>query len=69
MVIPAGNTNNVRFYIGNDSMVGGADANDVGYSGSAPSQTIGVYDNVLNQLSAVRYISGRIWTAAEAGPF
>ncbi len=64
--VPAGNANNVRFYIGNDSTVGGADTNDVGYTGSSPSQTIGVFDNILNQMSAIRYLSGLAWTAQEA---
>ncbi|MDD2693762.1 MAG: hypothetical protein PHY14_02420 [Candidatus Gracilibacteria bacterium] len=67
--IPSGNSRNVIFYIGNDSMVGGNDANDVGYSGSLPSRTIGVYDNVLDQMSAIRYLSGITWTAAEVGPY
>jgi hypothetical protein len=67
VVVPAGNTNNVRFYIGNDSTVWGGDPNDVGYSGSTPTQTFWVYDSVLNQLSAIRYISWSMWTAGEVG--
>lgn len=31
MIIPTGNTLNVRFYYGMDSTVAGADSNDVGY--------------------------------------
>lgn len=69
VTLPAWNTNNVRFYIANDSMVWGNDANDVGYSGSAPSPTVWVFDNVLNQISAIRLVSWSIWTAAEASPY
>jgi hypothetical protein len=70
VVIPTGNpgTTNIRFYIGNDSMVGWWDPNDVGYSWSTPSQTFWVYDSVLNQLSAIRYISWITWTAGEVWP-
>lgn len=50
-------------------MVGGDDANDTGYSGSAPSPTIGVYDSVLNQISAIRYLSGSMWTGGEVGGY
>lgn len=64
--VPTGNTSNVRFYIANDSMVSGGDVNDTGYSGSAPSRTVGVYDSVANQTSAIRYISGLPWTAEQA---
>lgn len=66
MNVPTGNTQNVRFYIANDSYVDGADANDVGYTGSLPSQTIGVFDSVANQMSAIRYLSGLMWTAQQA---
>ncbi len=69
LTIPTGNTNNVRFYLGNDSMAGGDDANDLGYTGSAPSRTIGVYDTVKNQTSAIRYLSGAMWTAEEVSPY
>lgn len=64
--IPATNVNNVRFYIANDSTVGGADADDTGYTGSAPSKTVWVFDSVLNQLSAIRYLSWLLWTAEQA---
>jgi hypothetical protein len=67
--IPLTNTNNVRFYIANDSTVWWADANDVWYTGSTPSRTVWVFDNVLNQLSAIRYLSGIMWTAEQANPF
>jgi hypothetical protein len=67
--IPAWNPNNIRFYMWNDSMVGWTDANDVGYTGSTPSATIGVYDNVLDQLSAIRYLSGIMWTAQQANGY
>lgn len=66
VVVPAGNGNNVRFYIANDSTVWWADSNDVGYYSTTPSTTIGVFDNALNQLSAIRYLSGRTWTAYQA---
>ncbi|MBP9779159.1 hypothetical protein KBD33_00880 [Candidatus Gracilibacteria bacterium] len=69
VTVPTGNTNNIRFYIANDSTVGGADANDVGYTGSAPSQTVGVYDSVLDQMSAIRYLSGVMWTAQQANGY
>ena len=37
LTIPTGNTNNVKLFIANDSMVAGNDAFDVGFSGSAPN--------------------------------
>jgi hypothetical protein len=66
MTIPAWNTRNVRFYLANDSTVGWADADDVGYTWSLPSQTVWVFDSLLNQMSAIRYLSGALWTAQEA---
>ena len=69
LTIPTGNTNNIRFYLGNDSMAGGDDANDLGYTGSAPTRTIGVYDNIKNLTSAIRYLSGTMWTAEEVSPY
>jgi hypothetical protein len=69
VTVPTWNTNNIRFYIANDSTVGWSDANDVGYTWSAPSQTIWVYDSVLDQMSAIRYLSGIMWTAQQANAY
>lgn len=40
ITVPTGNTQNIRFYMGMDSYVAGADANDVGYYTTTPSQTV-----------------------------
>jgi hypothetical protein len=66
ITVPTGNTANVRFYYGMDSYVAGADANDVGYLSTIPTQTVGIYDNVANVLSAQRYVSGRQRSGYEA---
>jgi hypothetical protein len=59
--VPVGNTQPVKFYYGQDSYVAGADANDVGYYTTTPSQTVGIYDSVAGILSAQRYVSGQAW--------
>lgn len=69
VIVPAGNTQNVRFYYGMDSYVAGADANDVGYYTNTGGQTIGIYDNVANIISAFRYIDGPAWTAYQANGY
>ena len=56
IIVPAGNTQNIRFYYGMDSYVAGADANDTGYYTNTGGQTVGIYDNVANIVSAFRYI-------------
>ena len=63
VIIPAGNTQPVKFYYGMDSYIAGNDANDTGYLSSTGGLTLGVYDGVANVLSAFRYISGVPWTA------
>jgi hypothetical protein len=69
VIVPTGNTQNVRFYYGMDSFVAGADANDVGYFTNTGWQTIGIYDNVANVLSGFRYVSGSLWTAYQANGY
>lgn len=69
VVVPAGNTLPIKFYYGMDSYVAGADTNDVWYLSSTGGETIGIYDNVANVLSAFRYLSGTMWTAKEADPY
>ena len=69
IVIPTGNTNNIRFYIGWDTTVGWWDGNDVGFSWSAPTSTFWVYDSVLNQLSAIRYVSWALWNGAQSNNY
>lgn len=49
-----------------DSLVAGADTNDVGYYTNTGGQTVGIYDNVANIVSAFRYLSGTTWTAYQA---
>lgn len=66
VIIPAGNKANVRFYMGNDSFIAGADTNDAGYFTNTGGQTVGNYDSVANVLSAYRYMSGALWTGYEA---
>jgi hypothetical protein len=66
VIIPATNTLNVRFYMGNDTTVAGWDANDAGYFSSTGGTTVGIYDSVANVLSAFRYMSGAMWTGYEA---
>jgi hypothetical protein len=66
VIIPTGNTLNVRFYMGNDSTVAGGDANDAGYFTNTGGQTVGNFDSVANVLSAYRYMSGTLWTGYEA---
>lgn len=61
LTIPTGNTDAVKLYYGQDSYVAGADANDVWYYTTSPTQTVGIYDNTANVLSAQRYISGESW--------
>jgi hypothetical protein len=51
----------VKFYYGMDSAVAGADGNDVGYYTNTGGQTVGIYDNVANIISAFRYLSGSTW--------
>ena len=69
MIVPTGNTANVRLYLANDSFVAGVGTNDTGYYSATGGQTIGVYDSVANVLSAFRYLSGAIWTGYQAGPY
>lgn len=59
ITVPAGNTQNIKFYYGMDSFVAGGDANDVGYFSTGNGITVGIYDNVANILSAQRYMAGR----------
>lgn len=69
MIIPAGNTLNVRFYYGMDSFVAGADTNDVGYYTNTGGQTVGIFDSVANVISAFRYIDGPVWTGYQANGY
>jgi hypothetical protein len=69
LTIPSGNTQNVKFYYGQDSYVAGADANDTGYLSNTPTLTVGIYDSVANVLSAQRYVSGQTWAGYIAGPY
>ncbi len=68
IIIPTGNTQNVKFYYGMDTTVNGADGNDVGYYNTG-TQTVGIYDNAANQLLAIRYLSGLTWSGYEAGAY
>lgn len=67
LTIPPSNNQNIRLYFGMDSYVAGGDANDVGYYGTSPSQTVGIYDNIANVLSTQRYVSGATWAWYYAG--
>lgn len=69
IAVPAGNTQNIKFYYGMDSFVAGGDANDVGYFSTGNGITVGIYDNVANILSAQRYMAGRARSWYEAGPY
>ncbi len=66
VIVPTGNTANIRFYMGNDSYIAGADTNDAGYFSNTGGQTVGNFDSVANVLSAYRYMSGALWTGYEA---
>jgi hypothetical protein len=66
VIIPATNTLNVRFYMGNDTTVAWWDPNDAGYFSNTGGTTVGIYDSVANVLSAFRYMSGAMWTGYEA---
>jgi hypothetical protein len=66
LTVPAGNTQNVKFYYGMDSYVNGGDTNDVGYFTGGTNPTVGIFDNAANQLLAMKYLSGRTWSGYEA---
>jgi len=66
VIVPTGNTQNIRFYYGMDSAVAGVDTNDVGYYTNTGGQTVGIYDNVANIVSAFRYINGPAWSGYQA---
>ncbi len=69
VIVPTGNTQNIRFYYGMDSAVAGADTNDVGYYTNTGGQTVGIYDNVANIISAFRYINGPAWSGYQANRY
>lgn len=69
VIVPAGNTQNVRFYYGMDSYVAWGDTNDVGYYTMTGGQTVWVFDNTANILSAFRFVSGVPWTAYQANGY
>lgn len=52
-----------------DSLVAGADTNDVGYYTNTGGQTVGVFDSVANIISAFRHISGPAWTGYQANGY
>lgn len=52
-----------------DSAIAGADGNDVGYYTNTGGQTVGIYDNVANVISAFRYLSGSVWSGYQANAF
>lgn len=67
--VPTWNTRNISFYFSMDSFVAWWDAWDVWYYNTNPSQTVWVYDNIANVLSAQRYISWPTWAWYEASAY
>ena len=67
--IPAGNTQNVKFYYGMDSFVNGNDTNDIGYYSGGTNPIAGIYDSTANQLLAIKYISGQAWAGYESAVY
>jgi hypothetical protein len=70
-IIPAGNTQNVKWYYGMDSFVAWADANDVWYgSGLTTSNpTVGIFDNIANILLWQTVRSWQSFSGWYAGPY
>lgn len=68
VVVPSGNTSNIKLYYAMNSSVAGDDANDMGYFTNTGGQTVGVSDTNNNIVSAFRYLSGAVWTGYEADP-
>lgn len=69
VIVPSGNSANIKLYYAMNSSVAGNDANDMGYYTNTGGQTVGVSDTVGNIVSAFRYLSGAVWTGYEADPF
>lgn len=69
VLVPTGNTANIKLYYAMNSSVGGTDSNDMGYYTNTGGQTVGVSDTLTNTVSAFRYLSGAVWTGYEADPF